>query len=525
MKKLIALTVLLLTAIVLVTWLYFKNLNLPEQHTARLLQSIPADAALILNFNNEDSFYDMYDSSALFTSLADTEQLHELRVLKQQFMQPAAIKPLIADQPVYISVHPGGNLLLTIPAVDGLSLSDLQGLLNQSHQRLQCTPLKIGKLGGLSIRIAGVNRPFTLVYQGGNVFSGSFSREVITGIAAQLNEHGQNQLISLHSAQQNNALANLYINYTGLAPLITQWFKNSNTGFFKPLATLPANAALTLNYKRDALMFSGYTTLNTTHPATYLTLFENQKPYRNQLKNIFPLITAYSTCYSLSDPARFQQELADWQARAGLTQERQTLFAQIKKETGVDIGKEFNNVLSNEFAVLTTRFDEQLAIIQVKNGQSLQPVLNNIGTVNADSSGRLNYAKLPYLLLGDALSGFRQPYYMVIDNYLVLANSAAALASYRKIYARQSFLSRNEQFNTFDNLLAEQCNVSFYLNYNNAARLLKRDIQPAVYNVLYPQASGANGFSAAAYQLSGAGQQFYTNFCMQLNQRSGAAAR
>ncbi len=52
--------------------------------------------------------------------------------------------------------------------------------------------------------------------------------------------------------------------------------------------------------------------------------------------------------------------------------------------------------------------------------------VTNISKMNDENSGQLNYDKLPFFLLGDAFSIFKRPYFMIIDNYLILANSPTA---------------------------------------------------------------------------------------------------
>jgi hypothetical protein len=515
MKKLIVLTLILTVAAVMVTLLYFKNLHVPGRDTARIMESIPPDAALIMGINNDDSFYDVYDSSALFSAIAGTGQLHELKGLHQLLLQNPVLKSHFDNQTLYISVHPTGDFLLTFQSNTALSINELSALIKQNFNAVQTTPVSYQNNKGLSIQLTGFARPFRLVERGKQIYSGSFSPEVMDEISQQKNQ--KSQFKPLPDQQQGNVLANLYINYAALSPLLAHWFKNENADFIKPLSLLPAQAALTLNYKSDALMFNGYTTINPNLPASYLTLFQNQQPYTNQLKNIFPLITAFSTCFAVSDPILFQRSLVQWQNKAGLKAERESLFQQIRKETGINIAADFTNELGNEFAVITTRFDEKLAIIQLKNGSKFQPSLANISTMQPNNTGRFNYAKLPFFLFGDAFTVFKQPYFWITDNYLVVANTANALKNYQEIYNQRTFLSANERFNEFDDLLSERSNISFFVHYKNADRLLKHDLQLPAYQTVYPNDKTAGSYFAGSYQLSSADHQFYTNLCLQLN--------
>ncbi len=517
MKKLIAVTVLLVTATVLITLLYFKNLNPPGHTAANVMQAIPASAAFVFEFSNDGGFYDAYDSSALFTSIAGTEQLHDLNVLRQQLLQNPSLKPYFDNQDIYISVHPQGDLLLTLHSAQLLSVQMVSQAFLQGNSNIKVKALQIGRAKGFTITLPGLTRRFQVIDRGHHIYSGSFSAELISEIAQEARTPKSPTFTVLPAQEQTNALANLYVSYTALNPLFDHWFKAKNTDYLKSLRLLPANAALTLNYKSDALMFSGYTELLPQLPASYLTLFKNQRPYHNQLKDLFPSITAFSTCFSVSDPLRFQHDLSAWQDKANLTKERRTLMNHIKDETGVNLLMEFTGELGNEFALLTTRFDDQLAVIQLKDGSKMQPVLANISTSATEGIGKFNYAKLPFFLLGDAFTLFRQPYYAIADNYLILANSPAALNNYLQIYNSQTFLSKQERYNQFDDLLAEQCNVDFFVHFKNASYLLKRDLRPVAWQAVHSQVKGTPDYYAGSYQLSSADKQFYTNFCLQLN--------
>jgi len=268
MKKLILLTVILVTATVLITTLYFKNLNLPGHNAANIMKNIPADAALVFEFSNDDSFYSVYDSSALFTSLAGAEQLHELAVLRQQILQNATLRSYFSNQDIYLSVHPQGDLLVTLHSTSGISAQIISDALKQSNSGAQVSPFELDRVKGFTLTLPQLGQKLQVIERSNHTYAASFSTALIYSIIKQKNTGSNAGLFTpLPESQQNNALANLYVNYSGLPVLFDHWFKLKNTDYLKPLRLLPGNAALTLNYKSDALMFSGYTVLNPQLPA------------------------------------------------------------------------------------------------------------------------------------------------------------------------------------------------------------------------------------------------------------------
>lgn len=134
-----------------------------------------------------------------------------------------------------------------------------------------------------------------------------------------------------------------------------------------------------------------------------------------------------------------------------------------------------------------------------------------------ENKGLLSYDKVPFFLLGDAFSVFKKPYFMIIDNYLIFANSNTELSSFYDTYINRKFLNKNDQYNQFDNLLAVQSNISFFFHFKNAQPILERDLSPQVYDSFKSVEPGWKSFYAASVQFSAVDKNFYTNFCMKLN--------
>jgi len=186
-------------------------------------------------------------------------------------------------------------------------------------------------------------------------------------------------------------------------------------------------------------------------------------------------------------------------------------------ETGINLLNQFNQLLGNEFAVVTTRYQEKLAIISLKDGSKLKPTMYNIATMSSENIGQINYNKLPYFLLGEAFAPFNHPWFMIVDNYLILANSQIEINSYYDTYINRKFQNKLEQYTQFNNLVAEQSNVSWYINFNQSESIFKRDLNDTFYNSYNTNTPGWKNFYAASYQLTAANKKFYTNFCMRLN--------
>ena len=516
MKKQIIVTLLLLTVAAFLTISYFKNLSPPGMRTSQVMQTIPDDAIALFQYNDDKSFYEIFKGNKLFAALAGSQTMGLLDTLSHEVLHNPVLTKYLSGQNIFISLHPSKTalteILFTAIALKDFNPEVLNDLSKEKNSGLLITPLNLKEVKGYAIYINALKQRLYLIIKKNQVISASFSRQLIEEAAGFKISKRQPQFRLPSQQQQNNSLANLYINYKRLNDL----FDTDNTDILKSMRLMPATATLTLNYRSDALMFNGLTTLLTDDHADYLTLFSLQQPVANHLKDIFPSTTAYSVSFGVSDPLKFEAALLKRQQTGGVKDENEKLFEQIKLETGINFRKEFNHLLANEFAVVTTRYFEKLAIIAVKDGSKLKALLTGISKASDENSGIFSYDKIPALLLGDVFDVFRRPQYMVIDNYLILANSRGELESYREAYLNQKFLNKSEQFNQFDNLLAERSNIAFFFHFRNFRPVFRQEV-PTLANRLFKQTGASlNNYYAASWQLSAADNNFYTNFCMKL---------
>lgn len=521
MRKLVITTIILLIATAAITVVYFKNLSPPGSNTSRVIEAIPDNASVIFQFTNEKSFYDIFSDNTLLTSVIGKDNLADIDTLRSVLVGNPLLHKYFDGQSLFVSLHPLKNnnaaLLLSISALKGFDISVMDELAKQHNTGLIIHQERIGGVQGYNIYINAIKMRFYVVDKGNNIFSGSFSEE-LAGQSAAYKSTGKKAFVMLPEQQNSNSLANLYVNYGALEPLFANLFSNNkNTDILKNFKNLPAEAALSLNYKNDAFMFSGTTTLQDNHSENYLNLFAEQQPVVNHLKDIFPATTAYSTSFAVSNPTKFASDLYHYYDKKGKQHEEDSLFMKIKAEAGVSLRSEFSNLLGNEFAIVTTRYQEKYAIIAIKNGSKLMPLMLNISNMVTDKIGQFKYDKIPFFWLGDAFSILKRPYFMIVDNYLILAASQNELVSYYDTYFNRKFLSKMDQYNQFNNLQAERSNVAFFINFKNTQPIFKRDMDSGFYDAFENNNPGWKNFYAASYQFAASDKNFYTNFCMRLN--------
>ncbi|RYY36596.1 MAG: hypothetical protein EOP46_05865 [Sphingobacteriaceae bacterium] len=515
MKRLIIITTILLIAAGYITVAYFKNLNPPGSSTNLVISNIPDNAALILEYADEKSFYDIFAGNTLPAAVIGPQTLTSLETLRKTLVNNTALNDYVDGQNIFISMHPSigdsTDYLLTIALKKDFAPSVFNEIAAVKNTGMLITPLKINGKNGFTVYLKAVQKRFYMVTKGDNIISGSFSKP-LAELSAGYNANKQHEFTLLPAQQNTNALANLYVNYRQFNALFNRFF-SYDAGVFKDLRNLAATAVLSLNYKRDALMFNGLTSLNAKQNG-YLKLFTHQKTVQNRLKAIFPSTTAHFASYALSDIKRYNAGLSDWHKATPNGNKEPQLINTVQNETGVNLKQDIAAEMANEFAVLTTRYQERFGIIAFKDGARLNNMLASISSPMSDNSGRFNYDKIPYFIFGDAFEIFRKPFFMILDNYLILANSYQELESYRESYIDRKFLVKMENYSRFDNLMSQRSNVSFYVDIENATPVFKRDMRKDLFKVFENKQPGWKDIAGASCQLTASGDGFYTNLCI-----------
>src|SRR6187402_3784488 len=285
MKRIIIITIILFVATIAMTVVYFKTLNRTGPHTREVMLAIPDNAAFILEFNNEKGFYDMFSNSQLFTAITGKQTLTDLDILRKQLLQNPQLEQFFTGQNIFVSLHPLTNstvdILLTTIASAKFKVTAFDDLAKQKNTGLVITPFTIAGKKAYVIYSDTLKKRFYLLNKEDGIFSGSFSKDLITQSAHYVAKKRQEAFVLLPDQQNANSLANLYVNYSQLSPLFEQLFKNKNTDIFKSFRSLPALAVLSLNFKSDALMFNGFSHIRDNEPQGYLNLFAAQQPVIN----------------------------------------------------------------------------------------------------------------------------------------------------------------------------------------------------------------------------------------------------
>ena len=514
MKKIIGLIAILLIIVGVFAYIYFANLHVNSRNSNRILTEIPADAGLILQFQNEQDLYDILNENTLFDTIAGQQKKQEIDFLRNLISKNTAFESLTKGQMVFLSFHP--SITNNIDYLWSIGINDLPkkeeiGKLLSLNNENQVKELDENSLNILQIESQALEKPFYLFIDKG-IARGSANKELLI---RTINENSEKiepefmKIISEGIKNKGNSLANLFINYNKNV-LLSPFFKKTISGNFALFESFSGYSSLTLNYKIDALMFNGESHIS-ANQNSYAKLFLNQMPVKNSLKQIMPYNTANSISYGLSNFTSFHSDLKKiFQEK----KELEKLENQIKKitaETGLNPDRDIQKLWGSEFSTLQLSTFENLVIIKLANGTQMQFFLELLSSSYSETIKKMNYGDLFYYYWGEPLKKYVKPFYMIQDNLLILSNSPGTLQRYLNDYNSNRFLVKTEAFTQFDQFVADQSNISFFLHFSNSGSLMQNLLKENYAETFGANKTGLKDLYAFSYQLTSNKDYFFTN--------------
>ncbi len=515
MKKIIGITTILVLTVISLAYLYFSSLNIKSRNNDRVLSEIPADASLVFQYPNDKSLYDIFKEYTVFDTIIGLYHKQELAWLKKLLISKKELSDITDGQKVFLSFHPSKtdtvHFLWSIQLKQSLTINELQNTLSQlSDIRLNMKEKSGNAI--LEINYSELNRPFFLGIDNG-IARGSFSVDLLSQSIDKKTEKISKAFIKEINNGLNknaNALAQLFINYNRVG-FLKPFFKRKLSDNMELFESFTGYSSLELNYKTDVMMFNGISRISLAKDR-YIPIFLHQKPVKNTIKLIMPYNTASSITYGISDYPMFKKDLDQvFEAR----NELDTLKKQIKTitaETGINPERDMVKLWAKELSTLHLSTSESLAILKVSDGSKLQFLLDPMSSFYSPTVRRMNYNNLFYFYFGDPMKKYSKPFFTITDNLLILSNSPSSIQRFLNDYNSGRLIYKTKAYIQFDQLVADQSNISFVVYLNNAQNLLRNSIKSNYSQIFRSNNYGIKDLYALSYQLTSNNEYFFTNF-------------
>jgi hypothetical protein len=515
MKKIIGITIVLVFGVISLAYLYFSNLNVKNRNNDRVLSEIPADAAVIFQYLNDKSLYEIFTDYTVFDTIIGTQNKVELAWLKEILHSKKELIENTEGQRIFLSFHASKtdsvHFLWSIQLKQNLSITELQNILSEPADK-KISIRQQTAAAVLELNNSDLKYPFYLYIDKG-VLRGSFSIELlkrsIDRRSAKINPAFIKE-INNGLNKDANALAQLFINYNKPG-FLKPFFRRKLSDNLELFESFSGYSNLVMNYKSDVMMFNGISRLSSQKDA-FIPVFLNQKPVKNTIKLVLPYNTASSIFYGISNYTKYKQDLnLMFEARKELDTLNKQLMT-IASETGINPNKDMVKLWAKEISTLHLSTSESLAIIKVSDGSKLQFLLEPMSSFYSPAIRRMNYSNLFYYYFGDPMKRYSKPFFTITDNLLILANSPTSIQRYLNNYNSGRLLYKTEEYTQFDQLVADQSNVSFMLYLNNAEFLLRNTLKNSYSDTLKSKNRGFKDLYGISYQLISNNEYFFTNF-------------
>ncbi|WP_139377386.1 hypothetical protein [Daejeonella lutea] len=515
MKIILGITSVLLLAVFSVAYLYFSNLTGDSRSNDKTLAAIPSDASMVFNFSNDQSLYEIFKDYTVFDALTGKKKKEQLSWLKSLLLNNRDFYNSTQGRRIFLSFHPMSSdslqFLWVMPLKEDLELADIAEVIaNQNGNQVKTITDSQQELIEIKNNVTNDSFYIGLI---GRIARASFSKPLLLSSLDKNSKKISKEYINeINDAllKDDDALASLFINH-GEPGFMQPIFKQKPNGNFGLFSSFPAYSNLNLNYKSDALMFNGITRITEKHDG-YLNLFLNQQPVKNTIKKILPYNMSNAICYGITSYGDYSTDL---KRLFGIRKELPGLDAQIQQitaETGINTERDIKKLWGNEFTNIQLSTFENLGVIRVSNGRQLQFYLDPLSTNYSDDIKKLNYENLFYYYFGDPLKKYSKPYYAITDNLIIISNSPGTVQRFLNDYRSDRLLYESEAFSHFDQLVADQSNISFILLSKNSNALFRNLLKKNYSRIIDSKDYGFRNFYGFSYQLTSNTKHFFTNF-------------
>ena len=514
MKKIIFIISVLILSIIAVTSLYFKNLSTAENSSESVFKVIPTDASLIFEYKNENSFYEIFKDFSLFNDVLGKNQIEQLNALKKIFVDDTGFSDRFNGFNLFFSIHKGikneSEILIIAPLSNNQNNEEL---IEKIKSKFKLASANDVKQPIYELVFNNQSKFYFMLYQ--SLMIGSFDKNLVNNSKNKIasGKDSTEFKIDFKSARNKNSIANLYINFSKLTDLLNNFSDRKNPEETFGLKSVKAFASLNINYKNDAFMFSGITSVDTTSK-NYFNLFLSQQPGNNTLKDILAYDAASYNFFYVSDWNIFKSGLNVLFEDRKETLKMRAQLKNIDQRHSINIEKELTPVLGNEFGVMELASGDKIGLLKTKNTNRLSFLLSTISTENDEEIRHFDDSFLLYYFLGDPFKFFVRPYYAIIENHLVVANNTLALRRFLSNYRNQKFLDRTDKNINFQQYLSNEGNVFYFIHNSNAKGIIKSFLSQTALNNFKSDDFDWKNIYALSIQFSADKDKFFTNFYM-----------
>lgn len=516
MKKIYFTLIFLLLAMLGMAYLYFSRLNQESTYNDISLYAATENSGLVFCIHNDKSVFEILKGQDLLQRLIGETKLNQLNLLKDKIISNSPVNKLISNRDIYISFSAGKS-----KEIDYLICSQLNDELDKPKftDALQAAGIKISQADGLMKLTLNDSTDLYLGIEKNLVVLSGTAALVKSAMAINPPKDTKEFIayIKLNNKLIKNSVGNLFIDFNKAPELIRSVLPGSLNGNLALFSHLNSFAALNYNFSKEKLFFNGTTKLNDT--TNYLSLFSAVPPQKNSIDNLLPENTASYRLYAIPHYPAWRKSLNNW---FKLHKEENTISKIIKNTSQtyrLNPEEIFPSYFKDQLITFQLQSAEHIGAINLSNGDKVQQLLIDISDDYNEDIKRFKVSGLLYAYFGEPFKKFGNPYYTIIDNYLVFANQPAALTSFLSAYRNNRLLINTPDYTSLYAQISNSATVTFYINQQHSKDLIRKNIYPSYYSHFMSD-KGLRKFTSLIYQLNSDKGIFQTNLLINTAQEN-----
>ncbi len=363
-----------------------------------------------------------------------------------------------------------------------------------------------------------------------NYFVGSFTPFLVEDVIRNLSGQTKNSFALANPklfelAKLDNDQGNIYINNQKIPQLLSAFTEEHMSPELSPLGHLATSTFLDIKVTNDQILFNGFSIADKLSP--YLSCLEGTQGKPLGFESLLSNEVAVLYHFTFHDPVFWHQRLRSyWNEH-----DRQQLQAWSRLSEQFDWNP--SKLISTQdqelgLAVIGTIDDEKpdkLVYLHFSDFNEGLFQLNSLSEKSALSTGdslyiesyagneirQIEVEEFPSKLWGKLFGGFKQCFFMPLDDYVVLSSSIAGLKGLINAIEEEETWGKSIVKSQFIENSLQEANLSYYVNLVKVWNILDQNLSPRWKTFLDLHGRTLKKFELLALQFSDIGDKFYTS--------------
>lgn len=512
----------LVAVLIIITAAYIRLVFVMSQNRA-VYDALPEGTSLIFQFNNPPNAFEKLSGSAFHPYLKEAPFFKKL--VAQLSGIDAFMKKAAADN----NFSAGDNsLLLAAISITGRDEYDYLYVFRKKHFTKEQFQRLMNAESGISLsRRMYANET---IYEGDAEGVGKCSFVFLNGLfiasyVPALAEMAVTQLregtsiLEDRSFREVTELAGedadvvVYLDLPGLAKFEPFLVTDEQTGFFQAISGLGNWMELDVKMKNNALMINGYTA--TGKDKKLLAGFKTEPSTQVEIIRAVPYNTALFFYYAVSDFASYLKG-----AGRAFTSEMENFQNWISNEWCFGLLEPLDEHFENDVFLVVRAADPLIAAQSLAERARLSGNDLNLEEFKQYPIGQLSLQGELNDLFDHHFLKISEPYYTVIDDYVVFANDLSVIKTVLQYYEEGQTLRTDPDYMVFERNLTTTSNFYVYFNTTRSVEVLKRLLSNALVSDIRKGGKGFVKFSPIALQFNRYEDIFFTSGCIQFSMQA-----